>query len=100
MGGVPVIGFVNEDKLEIDGVRAAGTRGDARRLARCRPCMLGNHTYGHVDLHVVGIPAFEDAILRGERVLRPMLAKRGQTPQWFRHPYLRAGSHCRGQGDA
>ena len=52
---------------------------------------LGNHTYGHVDAHVVGIPAFEDAIVKGDRVLRPMMAERGQAPRWFRHPYLRAG---------
>lgn len=89
-GGVPVVGFVNEDKLEIDGVV------QPERVAMLEAWLdaghpLGNHTYGHVDAHAVGIPAFEDAILRGERVLRPMLAKRGQTPQWFRHPYLRAG---------
>jgi peptidoglycan/xylan/chitin deacetylase (PgdA/CDA1 family) len=90
IGDVPVVGFVNEDKLEVEGVvqpeRVAMLEAwlDAGHL-------LGNHTYGHVDAHAVGIPAFEDAILRGERVLRPMLAKRGQTPQWFRHPYLRAG---------
>lgn len=88
--GVPVVGFVNEDKLEIDGV------AQPERVAMLEAWLddghtLGNHTYGHVDAHVVGIPAFQDAILRGERVLRPMLAKRGQTPQWFRHPYLRAG---------
>ncbi len=88
--GVPVVGFVNEDKLEVDGV------AQPERVAMLEDWlddghMLGNHTYGHVDAHVVGIPAFQDAILRGERVLRPMLAKRGQTPQWFRHPYLRAG---------
>jgi peptidoglycan/xylan/chitin deacetylase (PgdA/CDA1 family) len=89
-GDVPVIGFVNEDKLELDGVV------QPERVAMLEAWldagyMLGNHTYGHLDVHEVGIPAFEDAILRGERLLRPMLAKRGQTPQWFRHPYLRAG---------
>lgn len=88
--GVPVVGFVNEDKLEIDGV------AQPERVAMLEAWLddghtLGNHTYGHVDAHAVGIPAFQDAILRGERVLRPMLAKRGRTPQWFRHPYLRAG---------
>ncbi len=90
LGGVPVIGFVNEDKLERDGVLLP------ERVAMLEAWLddgheLGNHTYGHVDLHAVGIPAFNDAILRGERVLRPMLAKRGQAPRWFRHPYLRAG---------
>ena len=89
-GGAPVVGFVNEDKLEIDGVL------QPERVAMLEAWLdaghrLGNHTYGHVDAHVVGIPAFEDAILRGKRQLRPMLEKRGQTPHWFRHPYLRAG---------
>jgi peptidoglycan/xylan/chitin deacetylase (PgdA/CDA1 family) len=52
---------------------------------------LGNHTFGHLDLHAVGLEAFQADVLRGERVLRPMLAERGQAPRWFRHPYLRAG---------
>lgn len=97
IGGVPVVGFVNEDKLELDGILQPErvTMLDAWLDAGHA---LGNHTYGHVDLHVVGIPAFEDAILRGERVLRPMLAKRGQTPQWFRHPYLRAGRTAEDKG--
>jgi peptidoglycan/xylan/chitin deacetylase (PgdA/CDA1 family) len=90
LGGVPVVGFVNEDKLEVDGVV------QPERVAMLEAWLdagyeLGNHTLGHLDLHQVGLPAYREAILRGERVLRPMLAKRGQTPHWFRHPYLRAG---------
>lgn len=88
--GVPVTGFVNEDKLEVDGTV------QPERVAMLRDWLdagadLGNHTYGHVDAHVVGIPAFEDAIVKGERVLRPLMAERGKAPRWFRHPYLRAG---------
>jgi peptidoglycan/xylan/chitin deacetylase (PgdA/CDA1 family) len=88
--GVPGIGFVNENKLEVDG------KVDPRRVAMLRDWLdagyeLGNHTYAHVDLHVVGIPAYEKDILDGERQLRPLLAERGMTPRWFRHPYLRAG---------
>lgn len=88
--GVPVIGFVNEDKLEIDG------QLQPQRLAMLRDWRdagyeLGNHTYGHVDFNEVGLQAFEQAILRGEQQLRPLLAERGQTPRYFRHPYLRAG---------
>lgn len=88
--GVPVVGFVNEDKLEVDGeVQPA-------RVAMLRDWLdagfeLGNHTHGHVDLHAVGLPAFEQAIVRGERTLRPLLAERDAAPRWFRHPYLRAG---------
>jgi len=86
----PVVGFVNEDKLEIDGAV------QPQRVAMLRDWLdagaeLGNHGYGHVDLHAVGIPAFEDAIIKGERQLRPLLAERGLQPRWFRHPYLRAG---------
>lgn len=89
-GGALVTGFVNEDKLELDGIV------QPERVAMLEAWLdagyeLGNHTYGHVDLHEVGIPAFEEAIVHGERLLRPMLAKRGLTPRWFRHPYLRAG---------
>ena len=86
----PIVGFVNEGKLEVDGnVQPA-------RVAMLRDWLdtgaeLGNHTYGHVDLHAVGMAAYQADILRGERLLRPLLAERGETPRWFRHPYLRAG---------
>ena len=86
----PVTGFVNEGKLEVDG------KVQPARVAMLRDWLdtgaeLGNHTYGHVDLHAVGMAAYQADILRGERQLRPLLAERGTTPRWFRHPYLRAG---------
>ena len=88
--GVPVVGFVNEKKLEVDG------KVDPQRVAMLRDWLdagyeLGNHTYSHADINDVGIPAFQKEILDGERQLRPLLAERGQVPRWFRHPYLRAG---------
>lgn len=88
--GVPVVGFVNESKLEDGGVV------QRERLAMLDDWLdagaeLGNHTWGHVDLHAVGVPTFAADILKGERQLRPLLARRGQSPRWFRHPYLRAG---------
>lgn len=88
--GVPVVGFVNEGKLEVDG------RTQPQRVAMLRDWLqagyeLGNHTHGHLDVHAVGVPAFQQDILRGERVLRPLLAEYGTAPRWFRHPYLRAG---------
>ena len=87
---VPVVGFVNENKLEVDG------RVDAERLAMLDDWLdagyeLGNHTYSHADLHVVGIDAYRQEVLDGERRLRPLLASRDMVPRWFRHPYLRAG---------
>lgn len=88
--GVPTVGFVNEGKLYQDGALQPA------RVAMLRDWLdagheLGNHTFGHLDLHAVGLDAFQRDILRGEQVLRPLLAERGATPRWFRHPYLRAG---------
>jgi peptidoglycan/xylan/chitin deacetylase (PgdA/CDA1 family) len=88
--GAPMVGFVNEGKLYREGELQPG------RVALLQDWLdvgaeLGNHTYGHVDLHAVGLAAYQADILRGETVLRPLLAERGQAPRWFRHPYLRAG---------
>jgi peptidoglycan/xylan/chitin deacetylase (PgdA/CDA1 family) len=87
---VPGTGFVNENKLELDG------KPDPGRVAMLQDWLdagytLGNHTHGHLDLHAVGLPAYQDDIVRGERVLRRLLAARGEAPRWFRHPFLRAG---------
>jgi peptidoglycan/xylan/chitin deacetylase (PgdA/CDA1 family) len=87
---VPGVGFVNENKLEMEG------KVDPQRLAMLEDWLdagyeLGNHTYSHADINEVGVAAFEKEILDGERQLRPLLAERGQVPRWFRHPYLRAG---------
>jgi len=88
--GVPVVGFVNENKLEVDG------QVQPARVQMLRDWLdagygLGNHTYSHMDLNARGVAAFQQDFLRGEQVLRPLLAERGQRPQWMRHPYLRAG---------
>jgi peptidoglycan/xylan/chitin deacetylase (PgdA/CDA1 family) len=89
-GNAPVIGFVNEGKL------VSGGKVDTARVHLLRDWLeagadLGNHTQDHADLHAVGLDEYEAQILRGETFLRPLLAERGKTPQWFRHPYLRAG---------
>jgi peptidoglycan/xylan/chitin deacetylase (PgdA/CDA1 family) len=88
--GVTGVGFVNEKELEVDG------KVDPARVAMLREWLdagweLGNHTWGHLDYHAVGLDAYEADVLKCERVLRPLLAERGQAPQWFRHPWLRNG---------
>ena len=87
---VPVVGFVNENKLEVDG-QVQPARVQMLRDWLDAGYVLGNHTYSHMDLNAKGVAAFQQDFLRGETVLRPLLAKRGQVPQWMRHPYLRAG---------
>lgn len=88
--GIPIIGFVNEGKL------VSGEKIDTSRVHLLKEWVdagfdLGNHSYGHADLHAVGLEAYESDILRGEVFLRPLLAERSKKPEWFRHPYLRAG---------
>jgi peptidoglycan/xylan/chitin deacetylase (PgdA/CDA1 family) len=88
--GAPAIAFVNETKLYVDGVL------DPRRVNLLNIWLdagfeLGNHTFNHPSLHEVGPEAFEESIIKGEQVIRPLLAKRGLTLRYFRHPYLMTG---------
>lgn len=87
---VPAIGFVNESKLEVEGVV------DPRRVALLERWLdagheLGNHGYDHLDLHRVDAEAWLADVLRGERVTRPLVEARGQKLVWFRHPFLHTG---------
>ena len=87
---VPAIGFVNDGKLY------AHETLRPERLLMLENWLdagfeLANHTAWHSDLHEIGVSAYENDILQGERSLRPLLAKRGLTPKWFRHPFLRTG---------
>jgi peptidoglycan/xylan/chitin deacetylase (PgdA/CDA1 family) len=87
---IPAVGFVNEGKLRGDG----GV--DAKRVELLRMWLdagleLGNHTYAHLDLNRTPLPAFEEDVLRGETVTRPLLRARGMTLRFFRHPFLHTG---------
>ncbi len=88
--GVPVVGFVNEGKLEVNG-QVQPARVQMLRDWLGAGFELGNHTYSHVSMHAVPLDVYEQDILRGEVILRPLLAENGQTLRWFRHPYLQAG---------
>lgn len=86
----PAIGFVNESKLEVDGVV------DPRRVALLVRWLeaghaLGNHGYDHLDLHRVDPETWLADVLRGERVTRPLVEGRGGELRWFRHPFLHTG---------
>ena len=87
---VPVVGFVNEGKLEVDG-QVRPERVQMLRDWLDAGFELGNHTFSHVSMHAVPLEVYEQNILCGEVILRPLLAERGQTLRWFRHPYLQAG---------
>ena len=87
--GAPAVGFVNENKIDIDGEVDA-------RLALLRTWTdagleLGNHTYSHPSPHHVPLPEYFDDIIRGEPFTRTVLAEHGMSLRYFRHPFLRRG---------
>lgn len=86
---IPSVGFVNEGKLEVPGEKPARTALLEAWLER--GIDLGNHTYSHLRLQNATRAAFEADILRGEQVTRPLMAARGRTLRWFRHPTLSTG---------
>lgn len=85
----PAVGFVNERKLEVPGELD-------RRLSLLRSWVdaghdLGNHTYSHPDLNSTPLLVYQSDILRGERLIRPMMKSAGRDLRWFRHPYTHTG---------
>lgn len=88
--GIPAIGFVNESKLEIP----SGEREERIGLLEAwldAGLDLGNHTYSHARLYDVPLEAFRREVLRGERLTRRLLERRGKRPRYFRHPTLNTG---------
>ena len=86
---IPAVGFVNEAKLERPGEKDA-------RIALLQQWVdagleLGNHSYAHRSFHTTPLDTYMADVLRGEVVTRRLLAERGMTPRYYRHPYLRTG---------
>jgi peptidoglycan-N-acetylglucosamine deacetylase len=90
---VPVVGFVNEGKLFVEGETPATAeqRAGVLRLWVEAGHELGNHTYSHRDLNTQPLDWFEQDVLRGEPVTRRLLAEKGRRLRYFRHPFLHVG---------
>ena len=81
-------GFVNEGKVD-DLVRSRQIADLERWLDAGMD--LGNHTFSHDSANKLSAAAYIADIVRGEPVIRQLLAKRGRKIVWFRHPYLETG---------
>jgi peptidoglycan/xylan/chitin deacetylase (PgdA/CDA1 family) len=83
----PATGFVIGERLE-------GAGGVAHTLLVKRwaaaGMVLGNHTYSHISLNKTPVDQYIADVARADAGLRPLLPA-GQSPQWFRHPYLETG---------
>ncbi|MBU6268182.1 MAG: polysaccharide deacetylase family protein [Sphingomonadales bacterium] len=53
---------------------------------------LGNHTQSHDSPEELGTAGYIADIAKCDAALRPILARHGRTPRWFRHPYLETGA--------
>lgn len=89
-GRIPATGFVNEGKLYTGGTL------DSARVTMLEEWLrndfqLGNHTYSHVYIDQTGIEQYQQDIIKGEQITRPLTAKYGQELKYFRHPQLRTG---------
>lgn len=83
-----VTGFVNESQLE--GV----TRTERIMLLRRwldAGMDLGNHSYSHLSLTKTPVETYIADVANGETVTKALLAQRGRTEHWYRHPYLETG---------
>lgn len=87
---IPVTGFVNEKKLQING------EYDVRRIVLLKKWLnagldLGNHTFSHPSLHEISVEKYEEEILKGEKVTQELLNQNKKQMKYFRHPYLQTG---------
>lgn len=87
---VPAIGYVNENKLYVNGKVATA------RLAHLENWLLagyelGNHTFSHKNYHQTSFEEYSSDILQGEKVIKELAKKYDSEIKYFRHPYLRRG---------
>jgi peptidoglycan/xylan/chitin deacetylase (PgdA/CDA1 family) len=87
---VPATIFINERQLNVQGQRD----GRAAILEEWLDAGfdLGNHTYSHPSANKVPLWQFEDDLVRGDVIMRPLLEARGRKMVWYRHPFLDSGA--------
>ena len=87
--GVQAVGFVNEDRLLVDGEVD-------RRIAVLDAWLkagmeLGNHNFGHVGLWKDTLERNQDAVIKGEVITRWLSQKAGRPLRYYRHPFTQTG---------
>lgn len=90
---VPVVGFVNEGKLTVQG---EGLGGQAARIGLLAKWIgagfeLGNHTYSHRSFNDLAIEEFQADVVRGEPATAALMGAKGGKLRYFRHPFLQVG---------
>ncbi len=89
---VKAVGFVNEDKVERNGLvrEHSAILEDWLKAGMT----LGNHTYSHANLSESPLEEFEKNTEDGEKTIAPLLKAHGQKLRFFRYPFnSTGGSH-------
>jgi peptidoglycan/xylan/chitin deacetylase (PgdA/CDA1 family) len=86
---VPATIFINERQLNIPGERDA--RANALGEWLDAGFDLGNHAYSHYSANQ-DVWRFEDDIVKGEVIMRPLIEAHGKKLVWFRYPFLDSGT--------
>ena len=88
---VPAMGFVNEIKLYTDGNLDSLKVGILKTWYEAG-LGLGNHTFSHPNINEVSYDEYKKDLLKGAEVTSYLADKYNKKYEYFRHPYLRAGS--------
>src|SRR5438045_9308995 len=88
---VPVVAFVNENKLHAADGAADPERGVLLQRWLDAGVEPGNHGYSHLDLHATPLDQFEADVVRGDAITRQLAGVRGRPLRFFRHPFLHTG---------
>lgn len=86
---LPFAGFVNEGHAA--GIGRDGLR-EILNVWLDAGATLGNHTYSHPDINNTSLADYTADVLKGEPLLREVLAARRQQLKYFRHPFLHTGA--------
>jgi peptidoglycan/xylan/chitin deacetylase (PgdA/CDA1 family) len=87
---VPATIFINERQLNVQGQRDGRAAIVTQWLDAGYD--IGNHTYSHPSLNEIPLWQFEDNVMKGEVIMRPLLEERGRKLVWFRYPFLDSGT--------
>ena len=87
---VPATIFVNERQLNVPGQRDA--RATVLEQWLDAGFDLGNHTYSHPSLNKMPLWQYQDDVVKGEVIMRPLVERRGRKLEWFRYPFLHSGT--------
>jgi peptidoglycan-N-acetylglucosamine deacetylase len=86
---VPAVGFVNESRLYVSGEPEAGVA--LLRMWLDAGLELGNHTFSHIQIDSNSLAAYQEDVIRGEKVTKKLLQEKGMKLRYFRHTQLRTG---------